>query len=78
MYSIEVLVLHEYRAVCRRQRSKSEWTLKVLMRRGMVEVDGASVEDVATVGCRGVDVLVKFAGVEGGVVVVADGDRDGV
>jgi len=38
--------------------SKSEWALKVLSRRGMVELDGVSVEDVVAVGCRGVDVLV--------------------
>ena len=78
MYSNEALALDEYRAVCRGQRSKSEWTLKVLTRRGMVEVDGVSVEDVVAVGCRGVDVLAEFSDVEGGVVVVADGDGDGV
>ena len=43
----------------------------------MVEVDGVSVEDVVAVGCRGVDVLVEFAGVEGGIVVVPDCEGDG-
>ena len=44
----------------------------------MVEVDGFGVQDVGVVGCRGVDVIVDFAGVEGGVVVIADGEGDGV
>ena len=78
MHSRKVLVLDEYRAMCRGQRSESEWALKVLTRRGVVEVDRVSVEDVVAAGCRGVDVLVEFSGVEGGVVGVADGDGDGV
>ena len=44
----------------------------------VVEVDGVSIKDVVAVGCHGVDVLVEFAGVEGGVVVSADGEGDGV
>jgi hypothetical protein len=44
----------------------------------MVEVDGVGLEDVAAVGCRGVDVFVDFAGVERCVVVIADGEGDGV
>jgi hypothetical protein len=78
MYSREVMVLDEYRAMCRGQRGKGEWTLKVLAGRRMVEVDGLCVEDVVTVGCHGVYVLVEFAGVEGGVVIVPDGEGDNV
>jgi hypothetical protein len=44
----------------------------------LVEVDGVSVEDVVAVGYCGVDVLVEFAGVERGVVIVAHGEGDGV
>jgi hypothetical protein len=44
----------------------------------VVEIDGVSVEDVVAVGCRGVDILVEFASIEGGVVAVADGEGDGV
>ncbi len=44
----------------------------------MVEVDGVCVEDLVAVGCRGVYVLDEFAGVEGGVVVVADGEGNRV
>ena len=44
----------------------------------MVEVDGVGLEDVAAVGCRGVDVSVDFAGVERCVVVIADGEGDDV
>ncbi len=44
----------------------------------MVEVDGVGIEYVVAIRCRGVDVLVEFAGVEGAVVVTADGKRDGV
>ena len=40
----------------------------------MVEVDGVFLEDVVAVGCRGVYVLVEFAGV----VVVADGEGNRV
>ncbi len=44
----------------------------------VVEVDGVDIENVIAVCCQGVDVLVEFAGVEGGVVVTADGEGDGV
>ncbi len=44
----------------------------------MVEVDGVGIKYVVAICCRGVDVLVEFTGVEGGVVVTADGERDGV
>ena len=44
----------------------------------MVEVDGVGFEDVATVGCRGLDVLVDLTGVEWRVVVIADGEGDDV
>ncbi len=44
----------------------------------MVEVDGVNLENVAAVGCHGVDFFVNFAGVERCVVVVADGEGDGV
>ena len=44
----------------------------------MVEVDEVSVENVAAVGCSGVDVYVNFAGVEWGVVVITDGEGDDV
>ena len=76
VHSCEVLVLDEYRAMCRRQWGEGEWALKVLAGRGVVEVDGVSVEDVGAVGCCGIDVLVVFAGVERGIVVVADGEGD--
>jgi hypothetical protein len=66
----KVLVLDEYRAMCRGQGGESEWALKVLTRRGVVEIDWVSLEDVVAVGYRGVDVLVEFAGVEGGVTAI--------
>ena len=44
----------------------------------MVEVDGVDIENVIAICCQGVDVLVEFAGIEGGVVVTADGEGDGV
>ena len=44
----------------------------------VVEVDGVGIEYVIAICCRGVDVLVEFAGVEGGVVVTADGEGEGV
>jgi hypothetical protein len=65
MYSCEVLVLDEYRVMCRGQWGESEWTLKVLAGRRVVVVDGVSVKNVVAVGCCEVDVLVEFAGVEG-------------
>ena len=44
----------------------------------MVEVDRVCVEDVVSVDCRGVYLLVEFVGVEGGVVVVADSEENRV
>ena len=44
----------------------------------MIDVDGFGVKDVVAMSCSRVDVLVVFAGVERGVVVVADGEKDGV
>ena len=44
----------------------------------MVEVDGVGVEDVVAICCQGVDVLVKFAGIQGGVIETADDEGDGV
>ena len=44
----------------------------------MVEVDGAGVKYVGAGCCSGVDVLVELAGVEGGVIVIADCEGDGV
>jgi len=60
------------------QRGESEGALEVLPRLGVVEVDGVGVKDVVAIGYCGVHVIVEFAGVEGGVVVVADGEADGV
>ena len=44
----------------------------------MVEVDRISLQDVDAVGCGRVDVLIDLSGIEWRVVVVADGDGDGV
>ena len=44
----------------------------------MVEVDGVGLEDVVAVCCRGIYILVEFAGVERGVVKVVDGEGDGI
>ena len=44
----------------------------------MVEVDGVSFENVVAVCCKGVDVLVEFAGVERGVLTFADGEGDSI
>ena len=44
----------------------------------MVEVDGIGVQDVGVVSCCGIHVLVELAGIEGGVVVIADSEGDGV
>ena len=44
----------------------------------MVEVDRVGLKDVDAVGCSWVDVLVDLVGIERCVVVVADGDGDGV
>jgi len=64
--------------VRRRKRGKGEKTLQVMAGRRVVEVDRVCINNVVAVGCRGVDVPVDFAGVEGGVMVVADGEGDGV
>ena len=48
------------------------------MGRRMVEVDGICLEDVVAISCSGVYVLVEFAGVERGVVIVADGEGNGI
>ncbi len=77
-YTREVLVLHEDRAMCRKERSECERALHILAGRRVVEVDGVGLEDIGAVGCRGVDVFVGFAGVERCVVVIADGEGDGV
>ena len=74
-HSRKVLIFDEDRDVCRGQRVESEGALDVLARRGVVEVDGVGVKDVA-IGRCGVHVLVEFAGVEGGVVVFADSEGD--
>ena len=76
VYSREVLVLDEDRAVCRRHRGEGERALQVLAGQRMVEVDGVSLGNAVAVGCRGVDVLVNFAGVEWCVVVNADREGD--
>ena len=57
MYSREVLVLDEYRAMCRGQRDEGERALQVLAGRRVVEVDGVGVKNVVAIGCRGVDFL---------------------
>ena len=64
--------------MCRGERSEGERDVQVLAGRRVVEVDGFGLEDVGAVGCRGVDVLVDFACVEWCVVVIADGEGDGV
>ncbi len=44
----------------------------------MVEVDKVCLEDVVAIHCNGVDVLVDSAGVERGVVRVADSKGNGI
>ena len=44
----------------------------------MVEVDRVCLENVVTIHCSGVDVLVEFAGVERGVITVADCEGNGI
>ena len=44
----------------------------------MVKVDRVCFEDIDAVGCGGVYVLVDLAGIEWRVMVVADGNGDGV
>ena len=44
----------------------------------MVEVDGVGVDYVGGGCCSRIDILVELAGVEGGVIVTADGEGDGV
>ena len=64
--------------MCRGQWGESEWALKVMTRRRVVEVDRVDVEVVVAVGCSRVDVLVDFVGIEWGVVVIAGGEGDDV
>ena len=44
----------------------------------MVKVDGVCLEDVDAIRCSGIDVLAEFAGVERGVVIVADGKGNSI
>jgi hypothetical protein len=44
----------------------------------MVEVDGVGLQNVAAIGCSGVDVFVDLAGVKRCVVVVADGEGNDI
>ena len=44
----------------------------------MVHVDGVSLEDVVVIHCGRINALVEFAGVEWGVVKVADGEGYGI
>jgi hypothetical protein len=44
----------------------------------MVEVYGVGLENAVAVGCCGVDICANFAGVERCVMVIADGEGDGV
>ena len=44
----------------------------------MVEVDGVGVDYVGGGCCSRIDILVELAGVEGGVIVVANCEGDGV
>ena len=44
----------------------------------MVHVDGVYLEDVVAIQCGRVDVLAEFAGVERGIVKVADGEGNGI
>ena len=74
----EVLVLDEIWAMCRGQRGEGNGTLEILTGRWIVEVYGVGLEDVVAVGCRGVDLFVDFTGVERSVVVISDGEGDGV
>ncbi len=78
VYARELLVFEKYWAVCRGQGGEGEGALHVQTGRGMVEVDRVCFEDIGAVGCGGVYVLVNLAGIEWRVMVVADGDRDGV
>ena len=44
----------------------------------MVEVDGVGVDYVGAGCCSRINILVELAGVEGGVIVIADCEGDGV
>jgi len=44
----------------------------------MVKFKGVDLENIVSVDCRMVDVLIEFSGVERSFVKVADGERDGV
>ena len=76
MYACEVLVFEKKWSVCWGQGVESKRALEILTRCRVVYVDGVGVEDVSAAGCSRVDVLVDFPGVEWGVVIVADGERD--
>ena len=49
-----------------------------MARRGVVEVDRVSIQDVGAVGRSRVNILVDLSGVERCVMIVADGDGYGV
>ena len=74
----EVLILDDEKTVCRGHKRESERALKVLTGRGVVEVYGVGLEHVVAVGCRVVDILVDFAGIERRVMEVADDEGDSV
>ena len=61
-----------------RERSECEGALKFMSRRRVVEVYGVCFEDVVAIHCSGIDVLVEFAGVERGVVKIADCEENGI
>ena len=74
----KVLVLDEDGVMCRGQRGEGESILQVLTGRRMVEVYGVGLENVVAVGCRGVESFIELAGVERSVMVISNGERDGV
>ena len=49
-----------------------------MMGRRMAEVYGVGLKNVVAVGCRRVDIFLEFAGVERSVMVIANGEGDGV
>ena len=73
-----ILVVDEGRDVCRVQRGESERTLQILTGRRMIKVYGVGLENAVAVGCHGVDIFVEFARVERCVMVIANGEGDGV
>ena len=74
----EVLAHEEDRDVCRGQSGEGERTLQVLAGRGMVEIYGVCLKNVVAVNNCGVNIFVEFAGAERCVIVIADGEGDGV